>query len=285
MRKLITISALFAVALTGCAAKHEMPNGSAPFAGDKALSLAGNMELLAGNSSVVNRDQDMSEKEMASAAAAVNTAAIAGHTAIDAVAAGGLTAGNLAFGVGSAMMLLQENYSRPDVGMLIIMPLDTGDVPTSQATLEKAFKYGTNPNAEKIKKVKFAMRDGSLITSTDGEELVAVKFSTLVAYDLVKRIDPKLPAGNYAAFGMVEPSFSGNHFGYYDFSDKTWTHAGSWTKGLAHSSPSHDTITYKVDKVGEPNAKTMIIKYVNTDSTETYTNKGDKNRVAGIELR
>lgn len=80
MKILGTSAALFAILLSGCAAKHEMPTANTPFAGDKALSLAGNMELLAGNTTVVNKDKDANAAEMAAAAAVTNRFSPVGRT-------------------------------------------------------------------------------------------------------------------------------------------------------------------------------------------------------------
>lgn len=256
------IGLIFALFLTGCAAKHEAPTGNSVFSGDKTLSLGGNMELLAGNSDVANRDKEASKAEMAAAAKMTNAAIITGQTTVDALSAGALTAGNLAFGVANLMMLGQNNFKHLDVEKLVLMKLDATDSPSSQATLEKAFKFATNPESNYVKKAQFSMKGNELVMISDGKEMGYLKFTTLVDQSLINRIDPTLPAGTYAAFGLRNPSmFGGRTLSSKDLSNSTWWFGGTWNRAAYNVLPMHEEITYKVDKVGEPNAKTLVVKY------------------------
>lgn len=280
MKKMIGL--IFALFLTGCAAKHEAPTGNTVFSGDKTLSLGGNMELLAGNSEVANRDKEASAKEMAAAARVTNAAIITGQTTAQALATGALNAGNLAFGLANLMTLGQDNYKHLDVEKLVLMKLDAADVPTSQATLEKAFRFATNPNSPYVKNAKFNMEDGELLMVSGGEKMGYLKFTTLVSQELVNRIDPTLPVGKYAAFGLRKPSaFSSSYLTSKELSHSTWYFAGVWSRVLGTDLSTHEEITYKVDHVGEPNAKTLVVNYQKTGEGKYVAPQ----KVIGVQMR
>ncbi|WP_024873129.1 hypothetical protein [Tolumonas lignilytica] len=257
MKNLCAAAAIFTIILSGCAAKHEMPTGNMPFTGDKTLSLSSNMELLAGNSST-NRDEDATKADMSAAAATTNAAIIAGKTSVDAMATGALTVGNLAFGVANLMLLGQDNYKHPDYGYLVLMKIDPSDDPASQASLEKAFKYATKQDAARLNGATFIMDNGELAVSDKDKSVAKVKFSTLVSQELINRIDPSLPTGKYAAYGIGLPSFSSGHLKLEEMSSAPWVYCDGWVHPFAGFADTHESITRRVDsKTG----KTVVVKY------------------------
>lgn len=256
MKTILTLSVSGLICLTGCIHSAAPVISGNTFKGDPALSLGGNMELLAGNQSVErkNADQDagISSGDYATASA------VAAEGAASLTTAGALTGGLL------ALSMTMPESAVPEIENVVFLKTDPNENPSSEQALRKAYLNFVKQDAPEVKQISCNMvNDGLSCSNSKGSQLFTIKYTYFVDPVLMRRIDPSLPAGIYAAYGIDEDR---GFFKKPVLKKSSYKRTNHWTtvqrgwikEYYVNNTLTVSSISYYVDHRYEVNNKTVV---------------------------
>ncbi|MCD8475760.1 MAG: hypothetical protein LRY40_04085, partial [Shewanella fodinae] len=166
------------------------------FYGNSSLSFGGNLELLAGNAAVEDKNDDnlLSNVDVHFIEASGDT--ISAQTSQDLGVGKALDFLATAKLVGSGFALadfLSNPADYPGVGHVILIKLEDGQNPRTPEMLRKAFTELTNPESVLIQNSKCEMDGTALhcINAPKDSDIGEMRFSTLVDYSYVQKTHPQ----------------------------------------------------------------------------------------------
>lgn len=256
--------------LSGCSSIHTsrsaISNGI--FYGDPKLSLGGNLELLAGNDEVESKNNDdllnSTDVHFIKESAKYTTS---GSSDIYRASSLALTAkyiGNLA----AVSEFLSNPADYPVSGNVVLIKLNDSDNPKSPEMLQLAFKEMTNEKSALIKNIRCENEDDVLSCKNNDSNVGTMRFSTIVDFEFVKKINPKAPPGKYAAFGFEEAVWTTTHLKESDYKAGNanvviFSANKFWYTVDSNGSDFSTMFTYRVTERNAENLKTAV--YIHGD--------------------
>lgn len=269
MEKLVKVSLLtIAIATTGCATKHYAADAISGnvFRGDSKLSLAGNLELLAGNEKVEgkNHDEPFNQNDAFYLKAAGNYLSTNESDAFRAASLA-LTAkyiGNAA----AVTELLSNPADYPTIGNVVLLKLSGNENPNTPEMLQKAFNTMTNPNSTLIKKAQCKMDDDALLCKRDDSKIGYMRFSKMVDLTFVKKLNPAAESGQYAAYGFENSVWTTSNMQLKDYRPAEpnvfiFSPSKSWYTMNEVNDQAATGFTYRVTEENKPDLKTVVYVY------------------------
>lgn len=251
--------------LIGCSSHSAAPTITGQtFKGDPAVSLGGNMELLAGNQKIEGKNKDLEIDPSEASQLAVS----------------GAMAGALSSTIGSAALMTlslnQTVYERPEHDVIVFTKVKDGVDPASENALRDVYQYSTNKSNAQIKDLTCKMSGGVLVCSKNNDELLQIKYTYTVDPVLMKRIEPSSTNDRYAAYTLIRdwnilgvPSLRNKAFN----SEHIWQYGvKTWARSLDSLGDQNKLITYSVDKPYQTNNKTLVQIAKKTEGGIVYTN-------------
>jgi hypothetical protein len=238
------------------------------FHGDPKLSLGGNLELLAGNDEVESKNNDdllnSTDVHFIKESAKYTTS---GSSDIYRASSLALTAkyiGNLA----TVTEFLSNPADYPAVGNVILIKLNDSENPKNPDMLRLAFKEMTNEKSALIKNIKCENEDGTLICKNNNSDVGTMRFSAIVDFEFVKKINPTAQPGKYAAFGFEEAVWTTTHLKESDYKAGNsnviiFSANKFWYTLDADGSNFSTMFTYRVTERNAENLKTAV--YIHGD--------------------
>lgn len=264
--------------MSGCSSvpKQDSAIKNGVFYGNSSLSFGGNLELLAGNSAVEDKNDDnlLSSVDIHFIEASGDT--VSAQTSQDFGAGKALDFLATAKLVGSGFALanfLSNPADYPGVGHVILIKLEDGQNPRTPEMLRKAFTELTNPSSALIQNSKCAMDGTALhcINAPKDSDIGDMRFSTLVDYSYVQKLIPGAEPGNYAAYGFDDAVWTTSQLRSKDlaFGNPYMIHfsAAKYWYTLSKTGSLEYQYTYRVTKLADPNLMGLIYIY-NTDYKE-----------------
>lgn len=251
--------------LIGCSSHTAAPTITGQtFKGDPAVSLGGNMELLAGNQKIEGKNKDKQIDQ----------------SGLSQLGVSGALAGAVSSSVASAALLTlslnQTVYERPENDVIVFAKVKDGIDPASENALRDVYQYSTNKDNAQIKELKCKLSGDVLVCSKNNDELLKIKYTYTVEPALMKRIEPSYTDGRYAAYAVIrdrnildiasldDEALNAKHIWLYSI--KEWVHT------LDTPDIQNRAITYNVDKPYQTNNKTLVQIAKKTEGGIVYTN-------------
>ena len=268
----VSIFSLFLVVLTGCSSVHNLQNAQQNhiFYGDKALSLGGNLELLAGNSEVEDKNDDEALNKRD-----VHFIKLGGNKqSLEAVQNLGigkaldlLSTAKLAGNFFALTSLFENPADYPDNQHIVLLRIKQDENPNTPEKLQQAFNALTNPESEKIKGTICAMDDDVLHCKVKDKNsnIGDMHFATLVDYGFVKRLNPQAEEGSYAAYGFEDATWTTSKLNQDDLRFGTennihFSATKAWYS-LSNQGKWNTMFTYRVDNLESTSPLTVIYQY------------------------
>ncbi len=270
MKPIYTLALMCSLIVSGCSSIHTSKSAisNGIFYGDPKLSLGGNLELLAGNDEVESKNNDdllnSTDVHFIKESAKYTTS---GSSDIYRASSLALTAkyiGNLA----AVTEFLSNPADYPVVGNVILIKLNDGENPKNPDMLRLAFKEMTNEKSALIKNIKCENEDGALICKNNNSNVGTMRFSAIVDFEFVKKINPTAQPGKYAAFGFEEAVWTTTHLKDSDYkagnSNVVIFSANKFWYALDADGSNFSTMfTYRVTERNAENLKTAV--YIHGD--------------------
>lgn len=270
VKPIYTLALMCSLIVSGCSSIHTSKSAisNGIFYGDPKLSLAGNLELLAGNDEVESKNNDdllnSTDVHFIKESAKYTTS---GSSDIYRASSLALTAkyiGNLA----AVTEFLSNPADYPVVGNVVLIKLNDGDNPKNPDMLRLAFKEMTNEKSALIKKIRCENEDDVLSCKNNDSNVGTMRFSTIVDFEFVKKINPTAQPGKYAAFGFEEAVWTTTHLKDSDYkagnSNVVIFSANKFWYTLDADGSNFSTMfTYRVTERNAENLKTAV--YIHGD--------------------
>ena len=270
VKPIYTLALMCSLIVSGCSSIHTSKSAisNGIFYGDPKLSLGGNLELLAGNDEVESKNNDnllnSTDVHFIKESAKYTTS---GSSDIYRASSLALTAkyiGNLA----AVTEFLSNPADYPVVGNVILIKLNDGENPKNPDMLRLAFKEMTNEKSALIKNIKCENEDGALICKNNNSDVGTMRFSAIVDFEFVKKINPTAQPGKYAAFGFEEAVWTTTHLKDSDYkagnSNVVIFSANKFWYALDADGSNFSTMfTYRVTERNAENLKTAV--YIHGD--------------------
>lgn len=274
----LAFSILTSLLLSGCAihsAQSESASKKSGFCGKDNLSLAANLELMAGNEKALYADTALNQQDLAELQRARQYLSAQDNDQQEAAAQ---MAESSRFSLRKALDLLpslsQAQNAYPKYNAVILLKLEPGQTPDSPTSLQKAFEsmLDTQHPRVKDKQCGYQHQTQPMIVCKRGWSMEgSLQFSSLVSFSFARKLNPNLEEGTYAAYAMHSYGF------YSDRMDLQHTAranpnlfisqaAAGWLSHGSDSSAGSETghgrlYTYKVTQPGDAKLKTLVYQY------------------------